>query len=219
MCYSLLLALACALSMAAATADTTPAEIPLNEVWALKSPGTRNIRELERSPSDAETLTKAERTERSLVEHSRWLLNSNFRPTNGTAAQAGFVVAGRGLEALRAAHDVFADRAERQEFVPADTDLSLVFYSYSCGRDVLLDEITREGETITVKYHFFANELRVSRPNVALIPLGHLPVGKHRVVIERLPDLGRDGAVKPLDKLIARSTVCDSFTFVVVEPQ
>lgn len=209
--YSHLLAVACAIG--AATTDTDPIDIPLKEIWALNMPGTRNVRELEPVRENETALSKEERIRGSLVEHTRWSLNSNFWPPYGAKAGRGFIVAARGVESLREAHAVLAERNEPREEFSTGEELTLVFYAYECARSIYLDSVSREGNTIRVRYHFDAHRTLRMSTHFALIPLGRLSAGKMRVRMERLADTGN--SERSIDPVSARRYVCDSFSFGV----
>ena len=186
-------------------------EISLKSIWALDMPGTRNVRELEPKPEAG--LSADELISRSLVEQIRWSLNPNFWPKDGQKAGKAFVVAGSGLDALREAHGVLADKIERSSAVAADKETTIVFYAYNSGRSVLLDEVIRQGDTVTVKYHLHAHETLKSTTHFALIPLGKLTPGKIQVNIQRSPDTGPSGLVRRFKTVPADRIVCGSFAF------
>lgn len=213
-----LAAVACA-SDVGSTGGNQLAEIPLSEIWAMTMPGTKKLSELEPKKEGLEELSREERIKSSLVRHTAWGLNANFRAPHGSVAKPGFVVKGSGLDALREAHDVILGDAQSKKILPTEQDLTLVFFSYSCSRDVVLDSVELKNNEIVVKYHFYWHNLRRSRENLALIPLGSLPAGKYRVTYERTADQGREenGEVIPLSNELARRTICDSFSFGVAK--
>lgn len=186
-------------------------EIPLKSIWALDMPGTKDIRELEPKPESG--ISADELISRSLVEQIRWSLNPNFWPKEGHNAGKAFVVAGSGIDALREAHGVLADRNKRASSIAADKEMTLVFYAYNSGRSVLLDHVVRKGDTITVKYPLHAHEVLKSTTHFALIPLGKLSPGKFQVNIQRSPDTGPGGLVRRFKTVPADRIVCGSFAF------
>jgi hypothetical protein len=214
MCYSQLLAAVCAIGAAAATADIAPVEIPLKEIWALNIPGTRNVRELD-PPRLRDPLTEEEFIQTSLVEQIARSLNVTHWPKEGEDGGPAFVVVGEDLDALRQAQKVLAGELERNETVPGDKELTLVFYSYY-GRTVRLDAVERKNNEVVVKYHLHAHQSGVSTPHFALIPIGKLPPGQVAVTLERLPDTGPSIIVERLRKRPAERFLCVSSTFEVV---
>lgn len=211
MCYSQLLATVCAIGAVAATVETTPVEIPLNEIWALDMPGTRNLRELDPA-REHEPQSVQEFIQSSLVERTAQRLGAGNWPKDGEGPGRGFVVVGTDREALRQANAVLSKEIERADFLPGGENLTLVFYSYSGGRYVHLDSAERQGQTITVKYHFVAHRTLDMSTHLALIPLGKLPDGKMRVRMVEVEGNKLDGAPRN-----ARHVVCDSFSFAVRE--
>lgn len=214
--YAMALAIVSTFAVSAfAKVGDEPVSIPLKEIWALDMPGTRNVRELD-PPRKMEPRSVIEFIQTSLVERTAQTLNSNNWPKNGDSAGRGFVVVGTDVDALREAHAILSKEKKRADYLPVGKDLSLVFYSYSSGRYVHLDKVERQGDTITVDYHFVSHRTLDMSTHVALIPLGELPVGKVRVRMVQVKDK-ESGKSTPADNRNARPVVCDSFSFVVTE--
>ncbi|MDZ4659054.1 MAG: hypothetical protein SH868_15885 [Bythopirellula sp.] len=192
-------------------------EIPLDQIWALDMPGTKDVHDLEPNQDALKGMTATELIEKSLVGNTRWLLNANRRPPYGSQGERGFVVAATGLEALKQANAVLSKEKPRREIFSAGEELTLVFFSYSCGRDVRLDGVSRSGRKITVKYHFYAHSYSQSTTHFALVPIGKFSAGNVKVKIERMPDESLTGQSSPMDQGRVRQTVCESFTFGVEE--
>ena len=195
-------------------------EIPLDQIWAYNMPGTRDIKELEKDQEPPDETTTDIR-HKTLATHALYLLASN-RPLDGKLAKPGFVVVGNGYEALEEAQAVFSKKKKRKDVLPSGEVLTLVFFTHSCPRYVWIDEVNCKDNRIVIKYHFHAHGNRSSRANLALIPLGkfamgELPLRKIQVEFERLPDTSIHENVAPMDKARASQTVCDSFTFGVME--
>lgn len=193
-------------------------EIPLDTVWALNIPGTKNILELEPKrkripPTDEELINT------SPVEQMKQALNHRHSPKKGEKARQSFVVLGTGLDALREARDVLSGEKQRTDSLPTNKELSLIFYAYDPGRSLQLNKIERRDNVITVRYHLIVPEGFISPEYVsyfALIPLGKLPAGKFNVDIERLPDVGGTAFVR---QRYARldNRISDSFSFEIAD--
>jgi hypothetical protein len=182
--------------------------IPLDQVWAYQMPGTRDIAELEG-------------TQRELL---RTIFESTFRGAGNKdfkdIAQPGFVVAGSGRAALEAAHAVFVDAAKpKSEFSPNE-DVSLVFFSAPLSRyRVEIQQVRRTENKIEVRYELQGSISKSSFDNLALIPLGRLPVGKYHVDSLQLPrdptSLEVKFKFKRLDEEWGRNWLCQPFDFEV----
>lgn len=216
-------------------------EIPLDQIWGHRMPGTKNVAELEpnRASLKTKTMTTRERTKKSWVTNTRWLLNRTFKPA-GPDVGTAFVVPMIDLDALKEANAIIGgttrraelfpagQRAElipvgqRAEQLPAGQPLTLVFYSFSCGQGVRLDKVTKSKDEIVLEYHFHIHGNLTSSPSFALIPIGIFPPGNVNVKIKRLPDTeGKNlwGPPQPLDDHRARRIVCAPFVFKVIDTQ
>ena len=184
--------------------------IPLDQIWAYDMPRTRDVRELE--PKANPTLSIEELTRRLDVWKILKVLKD--RPSEGETAGSAFVVLGVGKEALKNAEAVFSSGKDTRKVLPADTELSLVFYSYMCGRYVRLVSVERSPNQITVKYQFVAHQTENMSTHFALIPLGKLSAGTFQVKIEQLEPIDEQGrSVAPISN--PQRLVCDSFSFDV----
>jgi hypothetical protein len=189
-------------------------EIPLSEVWGHKIGGTRDIKDLE-PEIDSSSLSKNEIFERSMIQRIRRSLSSYRRSKNKGFAGTAFVVTGTGSEALKNAHAVLVAGHQRAESFSKDSELTLVFYCYESGRYVPLDSITREGNDITVQYHFAAHNTANMSTHFALIPIGKMSPGTVHINIEQLDGVGPDWGPKAaaIDPKLVRQIVCDSTSF------
>lgn len=196
-----------------AVGESKPREyvIPLDQIWALGIPGTKDILKLE-NREKFRGMKAAERIKNSLVENTKYRLSSDFRPPRNQSAGPGFVVAGTGLDALKEANAILTDKKGRSETLPSNKELTLVFYSYMCARYVRLDEVRRSGRHINIKYHFESHVQAMSSTHFALIPIGKFTPGVVDVHIERLPDTN---TLTPLDDERVRQLVCESFSIQV----
>ena len=192
-----------------------PVIIPLDQIWAYKMPGTRDIEEFPRRP---------DMLLMELVFDLRWERAERLRFKG--MAKPGFAVSGSGRSALHAALAVFLDGGMRcAEFSPED-EIAIVFFSEFISRyRVQIREVKRKENEIEIRYEL---ELSVAESgegrsfvNFALIPLGKLPVAKYHVQIRQLPrdltpteiELG----LKPLDEKWSRNFLCKPFSFAVTE--
>lgn len=175
--------------------------IPLDQIWAWKMPGTKNVGKLD-----------ADKTETGAIYQI--LASLSKRPKEGEKAGPAFVVEGTGEEALKKAADVLTKREEATPRVAADTDLSLVFYSYSCGQFVHIVSVEKAEKQIRVKYQFVGHPTTNMTSHFTLIPLGELPEGEVEVIIEQTPSIDERGEEQPPFRDLER-LVSDSFTFEV----
>jgi len=183
-------------------------QIPLDQIWALRMPGTRNIGELETD--------KPPRSEHGalVVELHRALARAHVE---GKDAKAAFAVLGTGLEALRQAHAVLVEKKELRETFPSDSEVSVVFFSYSFGSYVQIHEAQRRENLIEIKYRFTPHKVKEMTAHVAIIPLGTLARGDFEVSIIQMPMEKRfiDGGFKPIEPDVAQQVVSGSFCFSV----
>jgi hypothetical protein len=175
-------------------------EIPLETIWAYNMPGTKDINEF-----------GAPRAQDSLVQQvlrqirETWNLNS------------GMVVVGEGRQALE---NIYRKRTEKVEWseAPAGEALSLAFYTRGINEYVHIRTIERQGARFVIRFALIPNQTLMSRPTIAIIPIGTLAAGKYSVAIERLPldeEYIEQGIQEP--PLQRNKDVCRSFDFVVVE--
>jgi hypothetical protein len=210
---SILFLSALALCLAFGEKEKPSVEIPLDEIWALDIPGTKDIRDLE-NRALFKHMTTEDIVKNSLVANTRAILTPRHRP-RGQNAGSSFVVVGTGLDALKEANSVLAKKTERANILPADKDLTLVFYSYSSGRRIHLDSVSVSEREINVEYHFEFDGLLMRTAHFALIPIGGLKPGVVDVRYSRLPDTSLFGKTKPLNEEQVKQLVSESFSFHV----
>jgi hypothetical protein len=210
----------CASNAVAATQieKTEAVEIPLKEVWAYQMPGTRDVRDLEpdkfgpqiRKLSSAEQLKKYEKSLTSQV-----LGQLDFNKL-GQKANPGFAVAGIGADALHEAAAVLSEKKKPQTSFPANSYVSVVFFSHQSGYYVHVDKVEQQPGLVVISYQFVPHESRNLTRHFALIPLGKLPPGKVRVDIKRSPMQKKliDAGFKEADRS-DESQVAQSFRFTV----
>jgi hypothetical protein len=144
-------------------------EIPLTEIWAWNMPGTKNVRELEKTPTDYPLVFGIAR---------KLKLTSN-RDEAGPA----FVVEGSGLQALKNAYAVIVDKQPRLTSLPEGTEGSIIFFALQGSPYVHLTKIEKRQNRFKIKFEFMGS-LRKDSPNhFAIIPVGKLPEGHFSVEI------------------------------------
>jgi len=209
--------------------------IPLETIWGYYLPGTKDIYELEGDKFKG--MSGRERMKHSLVDNSLWRLSGRFRPPEGGVAKGALVVAGENLDALKQANAFFNDAKTRPSELPADTDLTLVFFCSIGNPSVLLDKVQKKNDEVVMKYHFHLTRTRTAKEYIALIPIGKFPAGTIKIKIERLADTTIPGAPPPppsppydvaakrafdiartkrFDDMVRR-TICSSCTVKIVE--
>jgi hypothetical protein len=179
-----------ALLVAVATCPIATAEdIPLNEIWAIRVPDTKDVRKLD------------DDQEKPLVEE----ITRAIKKTG-----PGFVVVGTNETALRNVHAIFVGKEKPRDSFEAGSELCLVFYSAPGSRSIWINTVARNGNVITVKHESIVQEASFVSPQLALIPLGKLAPGEYEVKIKQLPTLTPAGRAAPPDP-----RVCESFAFKV----
>ncbi len=194
----------------AANGDEKPGEvetvvIPLDQIWALDMPGTREVKELSGS------------LVREIGDSTLGNLETGF--VIGLKTRAAFAVLGTGVDALRAAHAVFMDKNKPRKTFPEESNVSVVFYSTPSRRYVQLDRVERKGKVIHVHYRFVLHKTEDRTRHLALIPLGKLPSGKYRVKMIKEPMKPKytDQSPPPITYEDSLRYVGNSFTFFVGE--
>jgi len=192
--------------------------IPLDQIWALDMPGTRDVRDLEPDFSK-QRLSNKEMIHRSMIEQIRRAHNANHWPKGNENAGPGFVVEGIDLESLTQARDVFLEKQKRYETFPAGTDFTIVFYAYETGVYVHLDKVIRDDNIINVHYHFTTHSTAYVTSHFALIPVGKLPPGSYQIKMVQRPVQAQPGdgwaSTTPVKPEFVDRFVCKSFQFEV----
>jgi hypothetical protein len=201
-CLATAFAVASATPSLAAEPESEAVEIPLEEIWAFKMAGTRDIQELD--PRVAAEETMITRMGQALFRRR------GFRREARDEAGPCFVVNGEGKEALTNAVKVLVDGEEPLESVPAGHDVSLVFYSYPAPGYVFFDSVRRSSDHLTLNYYVMVHQTADITVHFALIPLGKLDAGKFTVDVVEV-----DGGGPKYDPEQAQQAVCDSCSFVV----
>src|SRR5690606_26580777 len=111
---------------------------------------------------------------------------------------------------------------ESARWLPAKTDLSLLFYSYNCARYVRIASVDRAETTIgsktetqvTIHYQFVSHLSDNMSTHFALILLGKVKPGAVRVTIRQIPPIDEFGR-EDTPFRNARRYVCESTSFGV----
>ena len=182
---------------------------PLNQIWALDMPGTMPMNEDQK-------LGKHISEEGPLLKEIRWHFHMLRRRPESKIPEAGFVVNGMRMEAMRKAHAVLAKNEQIQNSFAEGEELSLVFYNYPSTWYVYVHDVVRQGNEIRIRYKFVPHESTKVTNHFALIPLKNLTEGEYQVTIEQLPLEQRyvEEGWKPQPPRPDR-LVCESFKFSI----
>jgi hypothetical protein len=199
-----LVSLFAAVCLSAAHAeDIETVTIPLSDMWAYRDHEIQPVTTLD-PPTDDYPLTK----EILNVLAPEWLKEK---------PKSAFVVTGSPSEALIKAHDVIVNKKPMQSEFAADESLTLVFMSYSGFHMSLKPVELRKGKNrneISVNYFVKMSGRADAQEYFALIPLGKLPAGLYRVVIEQVAGTS-DTRPKGPEPIIPRAVVSPGFTFSI----
>ena len=185
--------------------ESEPKVIPLKEIWAYNMPGTLNVQKMD--PDQPGGLFEE-------IRRSLWAF-----PSKDKDARKGFAVSGTGLEALRQVHAVLVEEQDPEQTFPANSDISVAFFSYQDSRYVHLHRVERQGNVVNIRYRFVPHETEEATTHFALIPLGKLSSGEYRVNVIQSPLEQKyvEQGFRSLSDTIARRIVCNSFSFSIGE--
>jgi hypothetical protein len=199
-------------------------EIPLGEVWAYGMPGTRDVQELEPEAygREARSLSESEQFERinkSIIQQIRQSLQleSNSDAQGRKKPGKAFAVVGTGREALIEAKTILSGRKEPQTSFPADSKLSIVFYSLEAGSYVHLTSVDRQGNRLYIHFQFVPHFTAEVSSHFALIPVADLPSGKIEVPIVQEPMKDEYGIRKEpkINSDWQEQVICKPFSFII----
>jgi hypothetical protein len=176
------------------------AVIPLSEIWALDMPGTRDVRKLD-PRKDVNDTTAISKIGRVLT----------IRTAERKRAGPCFLVTGEGIEALQNASKVLGDGAAPEDPIPADEDVSLVFFSCSAPGYVHIHSVQYSGKHVTVRFQVVIHQSSAATVHFALIPLDKLPAGKVTVKVVEIAS-----KTPYSNHALTDRAVCDSCTFTII---
>lgn len=192
--------------------------IPLDQIWGLDMPGTRNLTELEPEAfgREAQNLPGKEglqRIRRSLISEIQRALQNP--PADGQKAEPCFAVVGVGRTALEAAHAVIVKHEKAKESFPNGSDISLVVFSRMHSEYVHLQKVERNGDVVIVRFLIVPHLEREMTDHLAIIPLGKLTDRKVRVeIVKAFSNEYNKLGVKPRADIIKR-LICQPCSFTV----
>ncbi len=152
-------------------AQDTPRIIPLSKIWAYRMPGTLSIRALARESVGLTDILSD--------------LNKPLR--DGEKIGPAFIVTGTPRQMLVATSTFIGGYQPPPQILPANTDLTLVFYCRPCPWYILLHAVERSEKLVTVKYFSVPRHPGIKAANFALIPLGKFSDGMVQVEVEHMP--------------------------------
>ena len=187
---------------AAHAEDAQTVTIPLSDMWGYGDRSMQPIASID-PPADTCPLSKE-------IVRVIYLLPGQEKP------KTAFAVTGAPSEALIMAHDVIVNKKPMQSEFAADESLTLVFMSYTGFHMSLKPVELRKGNVneIAVNYFVKMSGRGDTEDYFALIPLGKLPAGLYRVIIEQVPGTA-DTRPKGPEPVITRAVVSPRFTFTV----
>lgn len=200
-------------------------EIPLDQVWAHRMPGTKDVLELEpevygepgRKVSSEES---SRRLHNSLIHKIRQALqNSPLEHLHKLSLNhdfIGFAVESTDEDALKEVHHVLATGGLPQSAFPKN-GISLCFYSRQMGTYVHLTSIRQSGNHFEVHFHFMPHFTSDMSEHFALIPVEGLRPG--RVSVKVIQDVNEENPrvwkAPALNKEWEKKFVSGDFEFTV----
>jgi len=199
--------------------DEPRIEIPLNKIWALDMPGTRDIRQMKPVGSDKRyPVARLPKLLDSWFTRIRYVL---ARKPPEAEAEAGFAIGPISLRSLDLTSYVLMKGGdEPPRYQSSARKTAAVFFSHPSAYRVQLEHVERRGKIIDIHYRFVPHFSSESTFHYALIPLGKLPAGEYRVQIQQLPMEQKyiDAGFKPVGPVELRRIVCKPFSFIVKDP-
>lgn len=188
--------------------------IPLDRVWALNMPGTRDIHNLEPSVT-----THQPEFKRLLPEIIKAISPYEKKmPPEMTIQEPGFAIAVADEDALSEVYSILVSEMPRVDTITVDDDVSLVFFAGEFTQDVKLEKIERDGHTIKVSYSFVPRLEKFMSSQLAIIPIGKLPnAGEYKVNFDALPIDARlrIKGWQPIDEKVRKTIISQPFAFQV----
>jgi hypothetical protein len=189
--------------------ETKPATIPLDRIWAYGLPGTRDIDELAKGDDTKllDSIVQSWKNRAKYLEHY-------------DVPRPGFAASGCGLTALNAAHTVLVENTTPRDSFSPNEEITLVLFSELGTKQVQISEVRREGNRVVIQYRLMLPKWKGKAPaNLALVPLGKLPVGEYSVEMEQIPwdRTDNEPGLKPIDDSWSRKYLSKPFSFTVEE--
>ncbi len=169
-------------------AADTPSDtvtISLEDIWAYKMHGTKDVRELDNESEQLKGLPpdQFEKSFRALPVEQ---IISGIRSYLSTPRDA-FVVKGTGTDALQRAKTVVVDQASPNNSLPASDDATIVFFTESSRFECHIANVEMHKNRIVISYRLEPYLEEFMTYQFALIPLGKLAPGNYSVEMVRLP--------------------------------
>jgi len=170
-------------------------EIPLNTIWGYLMPGTLDIETLEPDhfgPA-VRQLPEQERIDLLMSSLCQQISQSIHRQSEmKQPIGTGFAVAGTGREALAAVKEALGKNQIPPQTFPADTEVSLFFFTRDSGRYVHLKDVRQGKGFATIRYRFVPHSISIKitanmTRHFVLIPVGKIPAGQYEVDIVQSP--------------------------------
>jgi len=194
--------------------------IPLDQIWALDMPGTRDIQDYDLSLDDPRIAKRP--------PHKRPNIRVGFQhklslKPPGKNAQPGFVLWQKNLtQMLYVARSALSKKRHyvHNSSQQAGKRFSLFFYSHPSAYRVELTKVERRGLVIEVQYRFVPRFSAESSVHCAMIPLGELPAGDYRFEMTQVPMAQKylDAGFQPVSEEQVSRIVCRPFSFKVWDP-
>jgi len=183
-----------------------PITVPLKSIWGGHLQGNRMFGQfdLDMPPGLAPSLLGVD-------------IDKALATPPADAAKPGFVVLGKSGEALLGAHAVLVENKKPLAPIPANSEVSLVFFTYASDFSAHLHDVEVDGHDITVRYQFVPETIKDLKSTYALISLGKLSAGDYHVAMTQLPmdqKYIQRGSKPPSDEDVHR-LVCQPFAFSV----
>jgi len=168
-----------------------------------------------------------QRNANSLILQIRLALGEPLRKIEGGAIEnmqrRGFVVEGRGIDALRAIYRVLVKKEAPQTVFRSGTELSLCFYSLEAGMYVHLTSVLKEKNCVELHYHFRSHATSDMSDHFAMIPLTYFDKSEIAVEIIQDPNLWKQPiSWKPGDPMVLTTSeklggdlICRPFSFQI----
>lgn len=194
-------------------------EIPLDQIWTYRMPGTRSIRKLDpdayRRGGDLPPEQQIKLLRNSKIER---ILNSLNEPLPDEAKpQKAFAVLGTGREALDRAADVLLEVKKPDKEFSSGSDVSVIFFTRRSTLYVYLERITVRNLEIELQYRVVPHLSLDVTNDLAIIPFKDLPSGHYTVRI--LPPIVDDKfetlGVGEFNPNFVKRYIPESFSFTI----